>query len=255
MKYILDTDSDALVVASPDGDRSVPLYSTEGFELLSDLWLKVGWNQKHVYTFSWFGRPIIQLPEDLIRVQEVLHTVRPDVIVECGVAHGGALVYYASLCRILGHGRVVGVDVEIRPHNRAALETHPLADLLTLIEGSSTDPETLALVAAEIKAGETALVMLDSAHDHDHVLAELEAYNRFVSSGSYLIVMDGIMELAADTPRGQPDWAVDNPLTAVDVFLRTHPEFAVEQPPWSFNESRLRRNVTHWPSGYLRKVS
>ena len=125
MTYTVDTTA-GTIVARVDGRESrVPLYSKEGFELLSELWLKVGWNQKYTYTFSWLGRPIIQLPDDMIRIQEVIHAVRPDVIVETGVAHGGSLIYYASLCTAMGHGRVIGVDIEIRPHNRAAIEAHP----------------------------------------------------------------------------------------------------------------------------------
>jgi cephalosporin hydroxylase len=255
MKCTIDTDTGNVLVEEDGGSRTVTLYSTEGFELLSELWLKVGWNQKHVYTFSWLGRPIIQLPEDLIRIQEVINTVQPDVIVECGVAHGGALVYYASLCKLFGRGRVIGIDIEIRPHNRAAIEAHPLADLITLIEASSTDPVTVAEVAEQIKPGETTLVMLDSAHNREHVLAELEAYSGLVSAGSYVVVMDGIMVLAADTPRGGADWSANNPISAVEEFASTHPEFVVEQPAWQFNESELTSNVTHWQHGYVRRVS
>jgi cephalosporin hydroxylase len=255
LKYIIDTESGNVHVERDGDSRTVSLYSREGFELVSELWLKVGWNQKHVYTFSWLGRPIIQLPEDMIRIQEVLGAVQPDVIVECGVAHGGALVYYASLCKIFGRGRVIGIDIEIRPHNRVAIEAHPLSDLITLIEASSTDPATVSSVAAQIAPGETALVMLDSSHTRDHVLAELEAYSGLVSVGSYIVVMDGIMALAADTPRGGADWSTNNPIEAVEQFVRKHPEFVVEQPAWPFNESELRVNVTHWPHGYLRRVS
>ena len=255
MRCTIDTASGLISADNGEQETTVDLYSTEGFELLSELWLKVGWNQKHVYTFSWLGRPIIQLPEDVVRIQEVIHQLQPDVIVETGVAHGGALVYYASLCKIFGKGRVVGVDIEIRPHNRKALEAHPLSELITLIEGSSTDPATLSQVAAAIRPGETTLVILDSNHTRDHVFAELEAYSGFVSVGSYIIAMDGIMELVADTPRGKPEWSLDNPISAVEEFVRDHPEFVVEQPGWGFNESELRSNVTHWQKGYLRRVS
>src|SRR5829696_8979408 len=122
MKVTLDT-ADRTLTSEIDGNRQVVgLYTTEAFELISRLWLKVGWNQKYPYTFSWMGRPVIQLPEDMIRIQEVLYRVRPDVIIETGVAHGGSLVYYASLCAASGRGRVIGVDIEIRPHNRQAIE-------------------------------------------------------------------------------------------------------------------------------------
>lgn len=255
MKCTIDT-ADGVILTEQDGRAvSVPLYSTEGFELLSELWLKVGWNQKYVYTFSWLGRPIIQLPEDMVRIQELLHHVEPDVLIETGVAHGGSLIYYASLCKISGRGRVVGVDIEIRPHNRAAIEQHPLANFITLIEGSSVDPATVAKVAKQIRPGDKTLVMLDSNHTREHVLAELEAYSPLVSVGSYIIVMDGIMDLVADTPRGEPGWSQDNPIPAVEEFVRRNPNFVAEQPAWPFNESGLRSNVTHWPQGYLRRVS
>ncbi|HXH34730.1 MAG TPA: CmcI family methyltransferase [Plantibacter sp.] len=253
-KYTVDTELGVVSVAENGTERTVPLYSTEGFEVLSELWLKVGWNQKHVYTFSWLGRPIIQLPEDMVRIQEVLHQVQPDVIIETGVAHGGSLVYYASLCKIFGRGRVIGVDIEIRPHNRAAIEEHPLSSLITLVEGSSTDSETLSKVAAEIRPGEKTLVMLDSNHTREHVLVELEAYSQLVSVGSYIVVMDGIMAVVADTPRGDPDWSSDNPISAVEAFVAKHPEFVVEQPEWPFDESELKTNITHWQHGYLRRV-
>ncbi|HXH34725.1 MAG TPA: CmcI family methyltransferase [Plantibacter sp.] len=254
MKCTVDTASGTISVDADGGPSAVGLYSTDGFKLLSELWLKVGWNQKHVYTFSWLGRPIIQLPEDMVRMQEVLHQVQPDVIIETGVAHGGSLVYYASLCKIFGRGRVIGIDIEIRPHNRAAIEEHPLSSLITLVEGSSTDPATVSQVAAEIRPGEKTLVMLDSNHTREHVLAELEAYSQLVSVGSYIVVMDGIMALVADTPRGDPDWSSDNPISAAEAFVAKHPEFVVEQPEWPFDESELKTNITHWQHGYLRRV-
>lgn len=255
MKWTVDTASGAISRERDGKVETLPLYSPAGFEELSKLWLEVGWNEKYVYTFSWLGRPIIQLPEDMIRIQEVLHRVQPDVIVECGIAHGGSLVYYASLCRLLGRGRVVGIDVEIRPHNREAIEAHPLFDLITLIEGSSVEPETVAAAAAQISPGEKTLVILDSNHTREHVRAELEAYAPLVSVDSYVVVMDGIMRLVAETPRGKAEWTDDNPIAAVDGFVREHPEFVVEQPPWPFNESELRANVTHWPRGYLRRTA
>jgi cephalosporin hydroxylase len=254
MKWTIDTDAGLIARGENGAIETMQLYSTEGFEELSKLWLKVGWNQKHVYTFSWLGRPIIQLPEDLVRIQELLHRVQPDVIVECGVAHGGSLIYYASLCKLADRGRVVGIDIDIRPHNRAAIEAHPLSELITLIEGSSVAPETVAAAAAEIQPGEKVLVILDSNHTREHVRAELEAYGPLVSVGSYAVVMDGIMRLVADTPRGRPEWHDDNPIVAVEEFVADHSEFVVEQPAWDFDESELRSNVTHWPQGYLRRV-
>ncbi len=140
MKITIDTDTQT--IRSDQSEKIIPLYSTEGFNAISKLWLKVGWNQKHVYTFSWMGRPIIQLPEDMIRVQEAIFQVKPTVIVETGIAHGGSLIFSASLLKTMGiEGRVIGVDIEIRSHNRNAIEEHFLFPYITLIEGGSTEPE------------------------------------------------------------------------------------------------------------------
>lgn len=251
MKIEIDTETGAIVV---DGE-SRPLYSDAAFRALSDLWVKVGWNQKYPYTFSWLGRPIIQLPEDMIRYQEAIARLKPDVIVETGVAHGGSAIFSASLCRLLGKGRVIAIDIEIRPHNRRAIEAHPLADLVTLIEGSSTAASVVEAVKSQIREGERVLVALDSNHSYAHVCAELEAYAPLVTPGSYIIATDGVMREVADTPRGSPQWTRDNPTQAALDFAAAHPEFVIEQPPWPFNESTLSENVTHWPLGWLRRIA
>jgi cephalosporin hydroxylase len=253
MKVTIDTMNKILTIQSNNEERILPLYSKEAFEVLSSLWLKVGWNQKYTYTFTWLGRPIIQLPEDMIRAQEVIWRVQPDVIVETGVAHGGSLVYYASLCKVIGKGRVIGVDIEIRPHNRQAIEAHPLSSLITLVEGDSIAPETVRKVHSLVKPGEVVMVFLDSCHTKQHVLAELEAYHDLISPGSYIVATDGIMRDLHDVPRGKPEWAWDNPAAAVVEFVFRHPEFVVEQPAWPFNESDLSTNVTHWPGAWLRR--
>lgn len=253
MKLILDTEARTLVCEGSDGRETLPLYSDRAFELISDQWLRVGWNQKYSYTFSWLGRPVIQLPEDLIRIQEVLHRVAPDVVVETGVAHGGSLIFYASLFRAMGRGRVIGVDIHIKPENRAAIEQHPLGSLIHLIEGSSTSPEVLARVKALVRPGESVLVILDSDHSKAHVAAELAAYHEMVTPGSYLVATDGIMKDLSDVPRGRPEWIWDNPTVAAADFASRHPEFLLEQPAWPFNESALRHNLTHWPGAWLRR--
>src|ERR1044072_1413380 len=131
----------SLVWVEDDGQTtSHGLNTPEAFALLSKVWLRCGWDNKYVYSFTWMGRPIIQLPDDMIRLQEVIYSVKPDVIIETGVAHGGSLIFYASLCKAMGKGRVVGIDIEIRPHNRQAIEAHELASFVTLVEGSSIDP-------------------------------------------------------------------------------------------------------------------
>jgi cephalosporin hydroxylase len=249
----IDPERQELWVGSPEGSRVLPLYSAEAFSILSRWWLKVGWQLKYTYGFTWLGRPIIQLPEDLVRIQEVFYEVRPDVVVETGIAHGGSLVFYAGLCRAVGKGRVIGIDIEIRPHNRRALEAHELKPLITLIEGSSVDPEVVGRVRGLLAPGEGVLVVLDSNHAKEHVLAELEAYATLVTPGSYLVATDGIMGDLADVPRGKPEWRWDNPAEAAREFAARHPEFALVEPRWRFNEGEVTERVTHWPGAFLRR--
>jgi cephalosporin hydroxylase len=254
MRLTIDTTAGTVTEESASGRRVLPLATAEAFALVSDAWLRAGWDVKHVYSFTWLGRPIIQLPEDLVRLQEVIHQVRPDLIVETGIAHGGGLVFYAGLCRLMGRGRVLGVDIEIRPHNRAAIEAHPLADLITLVEGDSTAPEVVDRVAGAVAPGDTVMVLLDSSHTKEHVLRELDAYAPLVSTGSYLVAMDGIMENVAGAPRTEPDWRDDNPRQAVLGWVRDNPGFVLEEPPFAFNEGAVRTRVTYWPDAFLKRV-
>jgi cephalosporin hydroxylase len=253
MKLTIDTESRVLRI---EGEaRECDLYSPEAFRVLSDLWLKVGWALKYSYSFSWFGRPVIQLPEDLVRMQELIYTLKPDVLIETGVAHGGSLVFYASLFESLGKGHVVGVDVEIRPHNRAALESHPLRKRISLIEGDSTNAETLRRVGAHVREDHTVMVVLDSNHTRAHVARELEAFAPLVSARSYIVVTDGVMQDLAEVPGGEPSWREDNPQRAARDFLARHPEFVLEEPKPVFDESRHQVRLTYWPSAYLRRVN
>ena len=254
MKIIIDDEEKILAVETSDKRKTVHLYSKEAFEIISHQWLKVGWNEKYVYTFSWMGRPVIQLPEDMIRIQEVIYRIKPDVIVETGVAHGGSLIYYASLCKAMEKGRIIGIDIEIRPHNRTAIENHELASYITLIEGDSTDDAIVNQVKALVNPNETVLVILDSNHVKQHVLKELDVYFPLVTKGSYIVATDGSMKDLYDVPRGEPEWIWDNPTAAALEFVGANPEFVVEQPKWMFNESGLSENITHWPSAYLRRI-
>jgi cephalosporin hydroxylase len=254
MKLIIDTEAATLTIEDEGRQRNLNLYSDEAFEAISRQWVRVGWNQKYQYTFAWMGRPVIQLPEDLIRIQEVIYRIRPDVIVETGVAHGGSLIFYSALCKAIGKGRVIGIDVEIRPHNRSAVEAHELFDRITLIEGNSTDPETVSLVKGQILHGQSVLVILDSNHTKDHVLRELECYAGLVTTGSYIVATDGIMSELSDLPRGRKEWDTDNPSSAAREFATNHPDFVIEQPSWTFNESKLSKDITHWPGGWLKRI-
>ncbi|MFO0569263.1 MAG: CmcI family methyltransferase [Polyangiaceae bacterium] len=253
MKLTIDTDGKTLVQHVDGKERRFDLYGREAFELLSHQWLRLAWNQKYTYTFSWLGRPIIQLPEDIVRAQEVIHRVRPDVLVETGVAHGGSLIFYASLFKAMGSGRVVGVDIEIRAHNRAAIEAHPLSPFITLVEGDSLATSTVQHVESLVKSNERVMLVLDSCHTKAHVAGELARYHHLVTPGSYAVVTDGFMKDLHDVPRGDPQWKSDNPVAATLEFLQDHPEFELEQPQWPFNESDLTENLTHWPSAWLRR--
>jgi len=205
---------------------------------------------RYSYNFSWMGRPIIQYPQDMVAMQEIIWSVRPDLVIETGIAHGGSLVYYASLLELLGNdGIVVGIDIDIRPHNREAIEAHPMARRIRMIEGSSIDPGTVAQVAELVRHRTRVLVTLDSNHTHDHVLQELLLYSPFVSVGSYLTVFDTVVE---DMPKALfPDrpWGPgNNPKTAVREFLGQTDRFVVDKEV----ENKLLLTVA--PDGYLRCV-
>jgi len=254
MRLTIDTDSKTLVVESAAERPELDLYGKEAFERISDIWLKMSWNQKYSYTFTWMGRPIIQHPEDLVRLQEVIYHVRPDVIIETGVAHGGSLMLSASLMKAMGHGRlVIGVDVEIRPHNRTAIEGHELFPMIRLIEGNSVAPEIVARVVSHVTPVDKVLVILDSNHSRAHVAAELQAYQALVTPGSYIVATDGIMREVHDVPLGKAHWASDNPAQAAEDFAMTHPNFVLETPAWRFNESPLNKSITAWPCAWLRR--
>lgn len=255
----IDLENGTLDYVTDGGVQSHALDSPEAFGVLSQAWLRSGWQNKHVYTFTWFGRPIIQLPEDLVRAQEVLYTLKPDVIVETGIAHGGSLIFYASLCKAMGRGRVIGVDIEIRPHNREALESHELIDYVTMIEGDSTDPAVVDRVNSLIGPGERTFVMLDGNHTRDHVLAELTAYSPLVSVGSYIVAADGLMADLAGLKRHaddrpNDDWHWNNPRAAVEQFLDGRDDFVFESPRFQFNEGTITAPVTYCPGGWIKRV-
>ena len=254
MRITVDFDKGTVEAVTEAGTQAVPVYSADAFRILSNAWSKIGWVVKHIYGFTWMGRPIIQLPDDLIRIQEVIYALKPDVIIETGVAHGGSLIFYATLCKAMERGRVIGVDIEVRDHNRKAIDAHALRPFITLIEGSSVDSQVVEQVRRLVQPNETVLVILDSNHTKAHVLAELEAYAPMVSLGSYIVATDGIMEMLHDAPRGKPEWLHDNPATAADSFVACNPDFVREEPPFPFNEGLVTWQITHWPRAYLKRV-
>ena len=255
MKLTIDTDARTVELEEAGARHTLPLFSREAFEAISRQWVRTGWALDYFHTFTWLGRPILQLPEDLVRFQEVFYRLRPDVIVETGVFNGGSQLFHASLAETVGKGRVIGIDIEIDEGTRWSLETHLLKDRIRLIEGDSAAPEIVAQVRALIQPGESVMVVLDSDHSRAHVARELEAYAPLVTPGSYIIATDGIMRDLSDVPHGQPHWTHDNPAAAATDFLAHHPEFEREQPAWPHNRSTLATNITYWPDGWLRRKS
>lgn len=196
---------------------------------LSRRWMLASAEHGYTYNFRWMGRPVIQFPQDLIAMQELIWEVRPDVIVETGVAHGGSAVFYASILQLAGGGRVLGVDIDIRAHNRAAIEDHVMAPYIELFEGSSVDPELVERVKAQIEPHERVLVVLDSNHTHDHVLEELRAWSSLVGKGSYVVVMDTGIDIAPPELFKDRPWGPGNsPASAVHAFLEETNRFELD---------------------------
>jgi cephalosporin hydroxylase len=236
VKQFADERKERLVSFAQDGE----------FRSLSQRWLEASMRKKYVYNFDWLGRPIIQYPQDMWAVQELIWTVKPDLVIETGIAHGGSLILSASIlamldyCEAMEKGvsldpratkrRVIGIDIDIREHNRKAIEAHPLAPMLTLIEGSSIAPETVAKVKDAAKGYQRVMVFLDSMHTHAHVLEELKAYAPMTSKGSYCVVFDSFVEdMPADLFPDRPWSPGDNPKTALHEYLKTHPEFVIDK--------------------------
>jgi cephalosporin hydroxylase len=222
----------------------------ESLRSISRDWLLRSAPYEYSYHFTWLGLPIIQFPQDIVAVQEVIWSTKPDLVVETGIARGGSLVLSASILELLGaDGLVVGVDIDIREPNRSAIESHPLSRRIRMIEGSSVAPDVVAQVKELARGRERVMVMLDSNHTHEHVLRELQLYSPLVTPGCYLIAFDTVIE---DMPAGwfqDRPWDVgDNPATAVRAFLETNDRFQVD------DELQSKLLISVAPGGYLRCV-
>ena len=228
-------------------------------------WIKRVNTKRYSYNFDYLGRPIIQYPQDIVAMQELIWQIKPDLIIETGIAHGGSLIFSASMLALLDYcdavesgttldpkvtrRRVLGLDIDIRTHNRAAIQAHPMSHRIDMIEGSSIAPDVIARVQAIAAEHQRILVCLDSNHTHDHVLAELEAYAPLTSVGSYCVVFDTIIEdMPADMFPNRPWGPGDNPKTAVHEYLKTHPEFEIDKQI----DHKLLISVA--PDGYLKRV-
>jgi cephalosporin hydroxylase len=239
----------AKITLDNNGEQTtVDIYSREGFDLLSNLWIKSAAQHRMMYEPTWLGLSVIQFPTDIVAIQELIWKLQPDVIVETGVAHGGSLVLSASILELIGNGKVIGVDIDIRSANRAAIEAHPLKHRIELIEGSSIAGETIAAVRAALGSAGIVMIMLDSNHTESHVLQELELYSPLVTLGSYIVAQDGAQAWVWDIPRGKPEWKDDHPLGAIHKFLDRHPDFLMD-PHFT------RWGITQSPDGFLKRVS
>jgi cephalosporin hydroxylase len=225
LNYIINNERQLLVLEEAGLSREIPLYSRQAYEALSREWVRVGWALGVYETFTWGGAPLRQLPEDVLRLQEVIFDLKPEVIVETGVCFGGSLLFHATL-----------------------------SHCITMIEADSTASATVAQVRELVGAACPVMVILDSDHSRAHVAKELESYAPLVTPGSCIVAEDGIMRDLTDVPGGDPAWITDNPATAAREFLAAHPEFEMREPAWKYNRSELRRNVTYWPDAWLWRI-
>lgn len=229
-------------------------------------WICSSARHKYTYNFEWLSRPIIQYPQDILAMQELIWSIKPDLIIETGIAHGGSIIFSASMLALLDYNdaiqkgevldprhpvrRVLGIDIDIRPHNRVAIETHPMANRIDMIQGSSIAPEIIAQVYEMAKDKQSVLVILDSNHTHEHVLAELNAYAQLTTIGSYCVVFDTVIEdMPANFFPDRPWGNGNNPKTAVWEYLKIHPEFEIDV------NIQNKLLITVAPDGYLKRVS
>jgi cephalosporin hydroxylase len=227
------------------------LKSDKDVQALSRIWLREITRYRYAYNFSWMGRPIIQFPQDMVAVQEIMWACQPDLVIETGIAHGGSIIYYASLMQLMGKGgKVLGIDIDIRSHNREAIESHPMYPAIELLEGSSVDEALFEQVRERAEGCNSVMVVLDSNHTHEHVLRELELYSRLVTPGNYLIVFDTLVEdMPADLGAGDRPWGIgDNPKTAVHAFLEGNDEFVIDR------DIEAKLLITVAPDGFLKRV-
>lgn len=221
--------------------------NTKELEEIGLKWVKVLTENRLHYEIDWLGVPVIQTPEDLILMQELIFKVQPDFVIETGIAHGGGLIYYASLMELLSKGKVIGIDIEIREHNRKVIEAHPLFKRIEMIEGDSTSEETIQKIRKKIPGNSKVIVCLDSDHTKSHVLKELELYKSFIIPGGYFVVFDTIISKLAKQVTAERQYINNSPKEAVDEFLKKYNNFEIDK---DFN----KLFVSCSPDGYLRRI-
>ena len=209
-------------------------------------WVKVAHANRLTYEIDWLGVPIIQTPEDMVLMQELIVTIQPDIIIETGIAHGGSLIYYASLCELLQKGKVIGIDIDIRDHNKQVIQSHPLSKRIEMLQGSSTSEDIIEQVKRLLPDDATVMVCLDSDHTKDHVVKELQLYQHFVTPGSYLVVFDTNTSQLAEQGVCEDQFINNGPLEAIEEFLRTTTDFEIDT---AYN----KLYISYSPNGYLRR--
>lgn len=237
------------------GERIEANSRNEELRASANALMKASLEPRYSYNFSWLGRPIIQYPQDMVAMQELIWSIQPEIIIETGIAHGGSLIFSASMLELNAacggprDAQVLGIDIDIREHNRAAIESHPMSRRITMLQGSSVAPEIVEQIKARA-AGRRVMVSLDSNHTHDHVLAEMQAYAPLVSVGSYCVVFDTVIEdVPAEIYSDRPWGPGNNPRTAVTEYLKSHPEFEIDRQI----DHKLLISVA--PGGYLKRVA
>ncbi|CAN5256073.1 cephalosporin hydroxylase family protein [soil metagenome] len=229
-------------------DRIAGYANKSDLKAAASVFNEVSNREQYSYNFTWMGRPIIQYPQDMVAMQELIWRIQPDLLIETGIAHGGSLIFYASLFELIGKGEVIGIDIDIREHNRREIEAHPMFKRITMIQGSAVDEALVAEVGKRVAGKKTVMVCLDSNHTHAHVLRELALYSPFVTVGSYLVVFDTIVE---DMPAKMYDRPWDkgnNPKTAVWEFLTQTDDFEIDHSI----DNKLLISVA--PEGYLKRM-
>lgn len=212
-------------------------------------WYLKSYKYEYSYHFKWLGRPIIQYPQDIVAIQEIIWQVKPDLIIETGIAHGGSLVFSASILDLIGNGKVLGIDVDIRKHNKIEIENHPLHKRINMIQGSSIDKNVIKKVYEFSRGKKSVMVFLDSNHTHEHVLKEMNLYSKLVTKGSYLVVFDTIIDdMPKDFFKKRPWGKNNNPKSAVKEFLKSNDRFEIDK------EIENKLLITVAPCGYLKCV-
>jgi len=253
MKFLINSDIKKITVFRENKSNFFNLYSSKAFKIISNFWLEYIWNQKYTYRFTWLGFPIIQLPDDIINIQELIFKERPDYVVETGVAHGGSIIFYASLLKILNKGKVIGIEKEFKKKNLDKLKKNFLKKYFELIESDSTNKDLIRKLKRRLD-GKKVIIILDSNHSYHHVFKELNLYSEIIKKGSYIIVTDGIIDVMKFAPRRIKYQKNYGPLKAINEFLLENNKFKKIQPINLFNESKVFKNISHWPDGWLKKL-